>query len=107
MQTRSCPTPSVKIAPGTIPGVRMHTRARIAVLSLVLTILAACGGEQAPQDKAEAQAKGRDTDATVFDDMIQTEDRARGVEGTTMAAKAATDAAIDAQSGDGPPEQQQ
>jgi hypothetical protein len=93
----------------------MHTRARTALLSLVLTMLAACGGEQAPQGKAdpnaeatakaEAKAKGRDTDATVFDDMIQTEDRARGVEGTTMAAKAATDAAIDAQSGDGSSEQ--
>jgi hypothetical protein len=99
----------------------MHTTARTAILSLVLTVVAACGGEQAPQDraeaqasaeaqakaKAEAQAKGRDTDVTVFDDMIQTEDRARGVEATTMAAKAATDAAIDQQSGDGSPEQQQ
>jgi ABC-type glycerol-3-phosphate transport system substrate-binding protein len=92
----------------------MHTRARIAVLSLVLTILAACGGEQAPEDKAaqaqakaEAEAQGRDTDVTVFDDMIQTEDRARGVEDTVMASKAATDALIDAQSGDGSPEPQQ
>jgi hypothetical protein len=86
------------------------------MLSLVLAMLAACGGEQAPRGKAdadaeatakaEAKAKGRDTDVTVFDDMIQTEDRARGVEGTTMAAKAATDAAIDAQSGDGSSEQQ-
>jgi hypothetical protein len=93
----------------------MHTTARTAILSLVLTVVAACGGEQAPQAsaeaqakaKAEAQAKGRDTDVTVFDDMIQTEDRARGVEATTMAAKAATDVAIDQQSGDGSPEQQQ
>jgi hypothetical protein len=79
-------------------------------------MLAACGGEQAPQGKAdpnaeatakaEAKAKGRDTDVTVFDDMIQTQDRARGVEGTTMAAKAAADAAIDAQSGDGSSGQQ-
>ena len=88
----------------------MQSRARIALLSLVLTILPACGGEQAPEDpakaKAEAEAKGRDTDATVFDDMIQTEDRARGVEQTLMDSKAATDATIDAQSGDAPPEQQ-
>jgi hypothetical protein len=92
----------------------MRTQARIAFLSLVLAILAACGGEQAPQYKAaeaqaraEAQAKGRDTDVTVFDDMIQTQDRARGVEDTVMASKAATDAAIDAQSGDGSTEQPQ
>jgi hypothetical protein len=84
----------------------MHTRARIAFLSLVLTILAACGGEQAPQDKAEAQARGRDTDATMFDDMVQTEDRARGVEATTMSAKAATDAAIEQQTGGEEPDQQ-
>ena len=49
-------------------------------MSLVLAVLAACGGPQAPQDEAEAEAKGRDTDETVFDDMIQTEDKARGVE---------------------------
>jgi len=93
----------------------MQTRSRTALLvGLALTLLAACGGGQAPQDeaakaraKAEAQAKGRDTDATVFDDMIQTEDRARGVEDTVMASKAATDASIDAQSGDGSPEPQQ
>ena len=80
----------------------MHTTARTAVLGLVLTVVAACGGEQAPQDKADAAAKGRSTDETVFDDMIQTQDRARGVEDTTMAAKDSLDAAIDAQSGDGP-----
>lgn len=90
----------------------MHTTARTAVLSLGLAVIAACGGPEAPQDqakaaqaKAEAQAKGRDTDATVFDDLIKTEDRARGVEKTTMDAKAATDASIDAQSGDGSPPQ--
>lgn len=79
----------------------MPAKTRTALLSLALTVVAACGAEQAPQDKAEAEAKGRDTDATVFDDMIQTQDRARGVEATTMDAKAAMDAAVDAQSGDG------
>lgn len=95
----------------------MHTRARTAALSLLLAVVAACGGEQAPQDKAdaraeaearaEARAKGRSTDKTVFDDLIKTQDRARGVEATTMAAKAATDAAIEEQSGDGSAEEQQ
>jgi len=87
-------------------GIRMRTRARSAVLGLAFMAITGCGGEQAPQDQAEAQAKGRDTDATVFDDMIQTEDRARGVEATTMAAKAATDAAIEQQAGAEEPEQQ-
>ncbi len=83
----------------------MGTRTKITVLGLALAILAACGAEQPPQDKAAAQAKGRDTDATVFDDMIQTEDKARGVEATQMAAKAATDAAIDQQTDGGSPDQ--
>lgn len=71
---------------------------------LALALVAACGGAEAPQDEAEAREKGRDTDKTVFDDMVQTEDRARGVEQTTMDAKAATDAAIEAQTGGDAPE---
>jgi len=82
----------------------MQSTARTAVLALMFMIVAACGGEQAPQDKADAAAKGRSTDETVFDDMIQTQDRARGVEDTVMAAKGSLDAAIDEQSGDGSPD---
>ncbi len=85
----------------------MGTKARLAILGAALTLVASCGGEQAPVDKEAAKAKGRDTDATVFDDMIKTEDKARGVEATTMAAKAATDATIDQQTADGAPEQKQ
>jgi hypothetical protein len=82
----------------------MQSKARTAVLGLMLTVVAACGAEQAPQDKADAAAKGRSTDETVFDDMIQTEDRARGVENTVMAAKDSLDATIDQQSGDKSPD---
>ena len=42
----------------------------------------------------EARAKGRDTDETVFDDMIQTQDRARAVEGLTLGRKGEMDEAI-------------
>lgn len=79
----------------------MQSTARTIVLGLALTVVAACGGEQAPQDKADAAAKGRSTDETVFDDLIQTQDRARGVEDTVMAAKESLDATIEEQSGDG------
>jgi hypothetical protein len=78
----------------------MRPAARLTPAALVLAMLAACGvpsphdGDTA-QDKEEARALGRDTDETVFDDMIQTQDRARAVEGVTMGQKAATDAAID------------
>jgi hypothetical protein len=79
----------------------MRNRRTLAVAGFVLMAVAACGGAEPPVDEAEAKAKGRDTDATVFDDMIQTQDRARGVEATTMAAKDAMDAAIDQQAEDG------
>jgi hypothetical protein len=65
-------------------------------------MLAACGSPAPdPQDdavdEAEARELGRDTDKTVLDDMIQTQDRARAVEGVTMDAKRNLDEAIDAQ----------
>ena len=79
----------------------MKTRAATSAVLLALALTAGCGAEEPPQDDAAARELGRDTDQTVFDDMIQTQDRARGVEQTTMDAKAAADAAIEAQTGDG------
>ena len=79
----------------------MKARAATSAVLLALALTAGCGAEEPPQDDAAARELGRDTDQTVFDDMIQTQDRARGVEQTTMDAKAATDAAIEAQTGDG------
>ena len=80
----------------------MGTRAGTAAALLALALAAGCGGAEAPQDEEAARDQGRETEKTVFDDTIQTEDRARGVEQTTMDAKAATDAAIEAQTGDTP-----
>ena len=79
----------------------MKTRAATSAVLLALALTAGCGAEEPPQDDAAARELGRDTDQTVLDDMIQTQDRAKGVEQTTMDAKAATDAAIEAQTGDG------
>ena len=79
----------------------MKTRAATSAVLLALALTAGCGAEEPPQDDAAARELGRDTDQTVFDYMIQTQDRAKGVEQTTMDAKAATDAAIEAQTGDG------
>ena len=79
----------------------MRPAARLALSGLVLATLVACGAPApAPQDKEEAKALGRDTDETVFDDMIQTQDRARAVEDVTMDAKRNLDETIDAQTGD-------
>ncbi len=83
----------------------MSVAARLPLAAFALSLLVACGSPTPdPQDDAAAEAEarelGRDTDKTVLDDMIQTEDRARAVEGVTMDAKRNLDEAIDAQTGD-------
>jgi len=70
----------------------MRPAARLTLSALLLATLAACGAPT-PQDKESAREKGRDTDETVFDDMIQTQDRARA------------DAAIEQSEGDAAPDQ--
>ncbi len=79
----------------------MHRNARLAIYGLALVCLGACGGAPEPVDKEAARERGRDTDETVFDDMIQTQDKARAVEGVTLGHKADMDAAIEKSSGDG------
>jgi hypothetical protein len=79
----------------------MNRLARLILLACSALVLPGCSPPP-PQDKEEARERGRDTDETVFDDMIQTEDRARGVEDTVMQQKADTDLAIDQMSGDPP-----
>ena len=59
----------------------------------MICVLAACGGSQSGQDVEE--------DKTVFDDMIQTQDRARAVEDLTLGRKDQMDAAIEQSEGDG------
>ena len=78
----------------------MNRIAGLALSGLVLLGLAACGGKPEPQDEEAARKLGRDTDKTVFDDMIQTQDKARAVEGVTLGHKADLDAAIESAEGD-------
>jgi len=86
----------------------MRSAARLTLTALALVILAACGSPTPhdPKDKEqareEARAKGRDTDETVFDDMIQTQDRARAVEGLTLGRKGEMDEAIRRSEDDAP-----
>jgi len=80
----------------------MTVQARFSLLALVAALLLGCSPPP-PQDEEKAKALGRDTDKTVFDDMIQTEDRARAVEGTLMQQKKNTDAQIDSMT-DAPPD---
>jgi len=78
--------------------------ARLVCVALSLLALAACGGSapEPPQDKKQAEALGRDTDETVFDDMIQTQDRARAVEDLTLGRKDDLDQALGQAEGDAP-----
>jgi hypothetical protein len=69
--------------------------ARLSLAAVAMLTLVACGGPAPSQDEEEARELGRDTDKTVFDDMIQTQDRARAVEGVLMDSKKDLDTAID------------
>ena len=82
--------------------------ARLSLATLALLGLVACGGAPAPADeedaeqsKEEAAALGRDTDETAFDDLIQTQDKARAVEGVTLGHKDTLDQALETAEGDG------
>ncbi len=72
------------------------------ILATVCVLMTACSSaapdpEQQKKDEEQARALGRDTDKTVFDDMIQTEDKARAVEGVTLGHKADLDKALEQQ----------
>jgi len=83
----------------------MRPAARLSLSGLALSALVACGAPAPPQDEAEARELGRDTDETVFDDMIQTQDRARAVEDLTLGRKTDMDAAIEQAEGETPPDE--
>jgi hypothetical protein len=79
-------------------------RKAAAGLSLALVAIFALGACNSPPpeepDEEEARALGRDTDETVFDDMVQTQDRARAVEDLTLGRKDELDQALEASEGD-------
>lgn len=81
--------------------VSISAAARLSLVAVAWLTLAACSApEPEPQDEAEARALGRDTDETVFDDMVQTQDKARAVEDLTLGRKDDLDRALEASTGD-------
>jgi len=89
-------------------------RARSISAALALSALVACSGpapdaEDAAADadaEAADEALGRDTDATVLDDMIETQDRARAVEDVTLGHKKDLDAALEQAEGGAPADEE-
>jgi hypothetical protein len=81
----------------------------VAVAALAPALLAACGAPTPhPRNDADTNADtkvrdstGSSTEETVFDDLIQTKDKARSVEGVLQEGKAATDKAIEESEGGG------
>ncbi|HET9693669.1 MAG TPA: hypothetical protein VFP48_04730 [Steroidobacteraceae bacterium] len=81
--------------------VLIQAAARLSLATLALLSVLACSAPAPePQDEDEARALGRDTDETVFDDMIQTQDKARGVEDLTLGRKDELDQALEASEGE-------
>ena len=86
----------------------MQAATRLSLATLAMFMLVACGGGSSPSDEDAATAEseeaaaelGRDTDETVFDDMIQTQDRARAVEDVTLGRKDELDRALEASAGE-------
>jgi hypothetical protein len=79
--------------------------ARLSLATVAMLTLVACGGPAPSQDEEEARELGRDTDKTVFDDMIQTQDKARAVEDLTLGRKDELDDALEASEGDANPDE--
>jgi hypothetical protein len=75
----------------------MNGIVRLSLSGLLMVMLAGCGGP--PPDSQEAKEPpepgSQKAEETVFDDMIQTQDRARAVEGVLMDSKKDLDTAID------------
>ena len=69
---------------------------KLSLTGLVATLLLGCGAPPADEQAEAAPEPGsQEAEETVFDDMIQTEDRARAVEGVVMDHKQDLDTAID------------
>ena len=83
-----------------MPALRLPTFAVVLCVLMAACNSAAPDPEQQKKDEEQARALGRDTDKTVFDDAIQTQDRARAVEDLTLGRKDELDRALEASEGD-------
>ena len=80
----------------------MNGIARLSLTGLLMVALAGCGAPPADEQEAEVapDPDSQRAEETVFDDMIQTQDKARAVEDLTLGRKDELDRALDASEGD-------
>ena len=71
----------------------MRRLASLTLTGLALSGLVACGNPT-PHAKKDSDATDREVEETVFDDTIQTQDRARAVEDLTLGRKSDLDEAL-------------
>jgi hypothetical protein len=75
--------------------------ARLSLVAVVAMGMVACGGSSAPEREVEdVDASTPAAEETVFDDLIQTQDKARAVEGVTLEHKDQLDQALERAEGD-------
>ena len=74
----------------------MNGIVRLSLTGLLIAVLAGCGGPPAGKQEGPAPEPGsQEAEETVFDDMIQTQDRARAVEDVLQDSKRKLDTAIE------------
>ena len=70
--------------------------ARLTVIGFAAATLLGCGGPPPDdEEKAAPEPGSQEAEETVFDDMIQTQDRARAVEGVLKDSKQSLDEAVE------------
>jgi hypothetical protein len=77
--------------------------ARLSLALATMLALVACGAPTADETD-QATTEAGDGEETVFDDMLETKDRARGVEDLTLGRKDNLDQALEAAEDDAPAE---
>jgi hypothetical protein len=69
--------------------------ARLSLALATMLALVACGAPPA-DETGQAETAAQDAGETVFDDMLETQDRARAVEDLTLGRKDSLDQALEA-----------
>jgi hypothetical protein len=83
----------------------MRTLARLTLTAFALSGLLACGAPAPQEKRSDAAGQDGDEEETVFDDTIETQERARAVEDLTLGRKSDVDEALEKAEGNGAPDE--